>query len=314
MVVENGDDICIEVANDGLEEQSIECTERHIEALKPLLLAHVRSKSKEQWLPDQGSMLRIRQVDGSDGTVEINFVDIDDQILELKPDDLYALLDACDFCTQHPHTLPNLSTVSPVDMQEQNIYLAKKRARKLRSLLKVIASVLLAGSTMLVALKRNDPAFRQRITHLSSAGKIFQSRYIERYSNLIEKRGLRPRQSIEEPGNFNEDNQATICVLTDVVKAVFSNYNVPSKRNSIPSNRELKYQVVITRSGKVVGISPMNTEAVSRWKHLSESESLQAFKADEEIIPQDTFVFILSINPDGSKEVMQWKGESEIEL
>ncbi|QDZ23097.1 hypothetical protein A3770_09p56150 [Chloropicon primus] len=317
ITLEDAERVVLDLDTGSSEDQSVEIGTDHLRVMKTVLLAFFKSRTKAQnWITCEPPLVRIRQADTSSGLAEVVFTSRDgtgEQQVLAKPSDLQCLLDMLDFVGMHEQTLPCLSMQASCDLNEQEIYESGARLRSLKAAAKASVSILTALLLGWVALNRTSERVQSNIRKLEVASGTFTTVFVDKYRSRVEKKGLELSKGSEVLGSSLRKNKSTARTLAALLK---TSAEGGSKFIKGRGTAALKYQVVMTRSGNLAGLSPVNVEAIAKWKDVSELLLFKPSAADAGALKVgDAFVFLLTIHEDGKVSTEPWDmGKNMIEV
>jgi hypothetical protein len=337
----HADGILLELNTDSEEEQSVHIDLKHLVVMKQTLLTFFKSEDKSsEWIQDPSSSLvsiKQRQEEGSVSRVnEIKFSSYadgaEDVTILAEPAQLHCLLDLVDFVSMHPTTLPLLSTEvmdgnkQYLDLNEGEIYRRKIGARNVKRAARMLVSGAFALLFAGLLANRKAVLAQQYVQKMEGFGTTFTSLFVEQYRSSVASKGLEISDQSQVPASSVKENRATVEVLSSILRtATEKGGRVSTNIEGLESHRgTLLYQVVMSRSGHLLGVNPANKDAVSRWKDLilvqelyqetkgydvgqgGIKQGLGKGQRQKELEEEDTFVFELAIHSGGKVDIKPW--------
>ena len=133
-----------------------------------------------------------------------------------------------------------------------------------------------------------------------SSSQVCTTLFIEKYRSLVENNSLEVNAEAEIPGSLRRTNKDTTQALSAMLKAA------AERGGERIGSKGLSYQVVMTRLGRVAGLSPANVQAITRWKEVSKSLLSHLVQAERSEMAEDHFVFLLTYRGDNTVSVEIW--------
>lgn len=345
--LEDATRVVLEVDTSSPDQRAVEIAPGHLGLLKTALLEFFKTGAA----PAAGTEISVGETDSLSVTlgptgpsletdeIEIRFApgsaEVEAQTLVASPSDLRCLVDLLDFVALHPKTLPHMRVSAPLggstisgpsfDLNEGEIYEGTVRWRLFRSAAKVAASVVIALGLAWAGLNRKSPQV-QGIHHSSQA---FARTWAERYEGEVQRRQLTGLRETEVPGSSLKENRAATRALAEVLKTSAEKM-APSlttdgqarARRASAGGAKLRYQVVMARSGEVIGLSPANVPGIRRWRDVSAALGFKPTRSTAKASARssssgggagDRFVFLLTLGEGGGAVAVEpWDTDYEL--
>ena len=330
ITLQDADRIVLELDTSATETQSIEIAPDQLKGMKEVLLRFFKSRGEKKnasWITfeQNGTWMKIRQKDPSSGLTELKFSSRNESGSEggrsilAQPSDLHSLLDMCDFVSMHRNTLPRHLSMrqeegTTFDMNEKAIFNRKAGLRKAKGVAKLVAWGAFAVFSAWIVVNRKSPQVQNYAQSFRGVGVTFNTLFVQNYRSQVQKKNLETSKEPEIPASSMKKNKYTTDILCSLLLSIFDTLDT----QKVQSKEKLCYQVVMSRSGNLLGVSPANTEAIASWKDLvlvrelyQEHKSVcgRALKMKQQQVEEEnTFVLLLTIH--GSKvEAKPWDND-----